>query len=177
MKRMAWHDSSLRPFQRIAVMALAASLAGCAGGMDDLLTYVDEVKARPGGRIDPLPQVKPYETYTYSAAQLRSPFLPDRPQGRAAATGPRPDAGRPKEYLEQFPLDTLKMAGTITLEGTAYGLLQTTDGLIHRVRPGQYVGQNEGRITEISEAGIAVEELVADGVGGFYRRTAAIGGN
>lgn len=176
MMRMAWNESSLRMPLRAAVLALGLALAGCAGGMDDLLTYVDEVKARPGGRIDPLPQVKPYETYSYAASQLRSPFLPDRPQGRAPASGPRPDTSRPKEYLEQFPLDTLKMAGTITLGGNTYGLLQTTDGLIHRVLPGQYVGQNDGRITEVSEAGIAVEELVADGVGGFYRRTAAIGG-
>jgi type IV pilus assembly protein PilP len=176
MMRMAWHENSLRSPLRAAVLALGGLLAGCAGGMDDLLTYVDEVKARPGGRIDPLPQIKPYETYSYSAGQLRSPFLPDRPQGRAPASGPRPDTARPKEYLEQFPLDTLKMAGTVTLGGNTYGLLQTTDGLIHRVLPGQYVGQSDGRITEISEAGITVEELVADGIGGFYRRTAAIGG-
>ena len=176
MKRMSSHDNSLTMFLRVAVLALGAGLAGCAGGMDDLLAYVDEVKARPGGRIDPLPQVKPYETWSYSAGQLRSPFLPDRPQGRGPATGPRPDASRPKEYLEQFPLDTLKMAGTITLGGSVYGLLQTTDGLIHRVLPGQYVGQNDGRITGISEAGITVEELVADGIGGFFPRTAAIGG-
>jgi type IV pilus assembly protein PilP len=173
---MAWHDNSLGTFLRTAMLALCAGLTGCTGGMDDLLGYIDEVKARPGGRIDPLPQVKPYETYSYSAGQLRSPFLPDQPQGRAPASGPRPDSARPKEYLEQFPLDTLKMAGTITLGGSSYGLLQTTDGLIHRVLPGQYVGQNDGRITEISEAGITVEELVADGIGGFYRRTAAISG-
>ncbi|MCC5795632.1 MAG: pilus assembly protein PilP [Chromatiales bacterium] len=162
---------------RMSVLLVLSSLAlaGCSRGMDDLMVYIDEVKARPGGRIEPLPQIQPYETFSYSAGQLRSPFQPDRPQARGPAAGPRPDATRPREYLEQFPLDTLKMAGTVTLGGQTYGLLQTSDGLIHRVLPGQYVGQNEGRITGIGEAGISVEELVADGMGGFFRRPAAIG--
>jgi len=171
MKQMGWHN-----WIRITVVVIGGlGLAGCSRSADDLMTYIDEVKARPGGRIQPLPQVKPYETYSYQAARLRSPFMPDRPQGRAPATGPRPDATRPKEYLEQFPLDTLKMAGTINLGGRDYGLLQTSDGLIHRVLPGQYVGQNDGRITEVSDGGIMVEELVADGIGGFFRRSASIG--
>lgn len=168
----------LRADMTRAVLLLAVSslvLGGCSRSVDDLMAYIDEVKARPGGRIEPLPQIQPYETYAYSAGQLRSPFRPDRPQARGPASGPRPDTTRPREYLEQFPLDTLKMAGTITLGGQTYGLLQTSDGLIHRVLPGQYVGQNEGRITGIGEAGITVEELVADGMGGFFRRPAAIG--
>lgn len=159
---------------RVAAVALVVLLVtGCGGGQQDLLRYIDEVKARPGGRIDPLPQIKPYETFTYEAQTLRSPFLPDSPQGRAAA-GPRPDTARPKEFLEQFPLDTLRMSGTLTQGNVTFGLIQTTDGLLHKVVPGNYLGQNDGRVVAVLPAEIQVEELVPDGMGNFYRRSAAI---
>jgi type IV pilus assembly protein PilP len=157
----------------LLVAAIAVSAAGC-GGNGDLDEYINEVKARPGGRIDPLPQVKPYETFTYEAENLRSPFIPDSPKGRAAA-GPRPEANRPKEYLEQFPLDTLTMVGTLQRENRRYGLLQTQDGMVHRVVAGNYVGQNDGRVIAVTDGEVQVEELVPDGIGGFYKRSAAIG--
>ena len=157
-----------------AVAALALVAAGCGGGNGDLLEYIDQVKARPGGRIEPLPQIKPYETFAYEAQALRSPFMPDSPKGRAAA-GPRPEANRPKEYLEQFPLDTLKMVGTLQRDNNRYALLQTQDGLVHRVVPGNFVGQNDGRVGTVTDGEVQVEELVPDGIGGFYKRSAAIG--
>jgi type IV pilus assembly protein PilP len=156
-------------------MLMVLGLSACGGNMDDLLEYVDEVKARPGGRIEPLPQIKPYQTFTYTAEGLRSPFVPDRQAASAgAASGPRPDTNRAKEYLEQFPLDTLSMVGLLERGGQTYGLVQTGDGLVHRVLPGNFVGQNEGRIVSISESEIEVEELVPDGIGGFFKRSAAI---
>lgn len=158
----------------VSVLLLALSLAACGGGQSDLLKYIDQVKARPGGRIDPLPQIKPYELFTYEAANLRSPFVPDKPAGRAGAAGPRPEATRPKEYLEQFSIDTLKMAGTLTQAGSTYGLLQTQDGLLHRVRPGNYVGQYDGRVVAVTDSEIQIDELVPDGTGGFYKRSATI---
>jgi len=162
------------PIIRMLVLALlAVSAAGC-GSNDDLDEYINDVKARPGGRIEPLPQIKPYEMFAYEAQGLRSPFMPDSPKGRAAA-GPRPEANRPKEYLEQFPLDTLKMVGTLQRDNTRYALLQTQDGLVHRVVAGNYVGQNDGRVLSVADGEIQVEELVPDGIGGFYKRSAAIG--
>ncbi|MCK6370295.1 MAG: pilus assembly protein PilP [Gammaproteobacteria bacterium] len=157
-----------------ALVLLVTVVAGCGSRNDDLLEYVDEVKARPGGRIEPLPQIKPYETFTYEAQSLRSPFVADSPKGRSAA-GPRPEANRPKEYLEQFPLDTLKMVGTLHRDNNRYALLQTQDGMVHRVVPGNYVGQNDGRVVQVTDGEIQVEELVPDGIGGFYKRSAAIG--
>lgn len=157
-----------------ALVLLVTVVAGCGSRNDDLLEYVDEVKARPGGRIEPLPQIKPYETFTYEAQSLRSPFVADSPKGRSAA-GPRPEANRPKEYLEQFPLDTLKMVGTLHRDNNRYALLQTQDGMVHRVIPGNYVGQNDGRVVQVTDGEIQVEELVPDGIGGFYKRSAAIG--
>lgn len=156
-----------------AVVALALGAAGCGGGNGDLLEYIDQIKARPGGRIEPLPQIKPYETFAYEAQALRSPFMPDSPKGRAAA-GPRPEANRPKEYLEQFPLDTLKMVGTLQRNNQRYALLQTRDGLVHRVVPGNYVGQNDGHVLTVTDGEVQLEELVPDGIGGFYKRSAAI---
>ena len=161
--------------QLIMTALLSLLLAGCGGDMDDLLEYVDEVKSRPGGRIEPLPQIKPYQTFDYAAQNMRSPFIPDAAPQRSALSGPRPIVDRPKEYLEGFPLDTLEMVGTLQREGRTYGLVQTQDGLVHRVLPGNYVGQNDGRVTRVMESGIEVEELVPDGIGGFFKRSAAIG--
>ncbi len=158
----------------IVAVFLGALLAGCGGGQSDLLKYIDKVKAQPGGRIEPLPQIKPYDSFSYEADSLRSPFMPDRPAGRASALGPRPDTGRPKEYLEQFPLDTLGMTGTLSRGNDTFGLVQTQDGLLHRVRTGNYLGQYDGRVVAVTDAEIKVEELVPDGIGGFYKRSAAI---
>ena len=150
----------------------ALSLAGCGGGLDELRAEIEKAKARPGGRIEPLPEVAPYESYAYSMSGERSPFMPSRAGDTGG--GPRPDSNRPREYLEQFPLDTLKMVGTLRLGGSNYGLVQTKDGLIHRVVPGNHLGQNDGRITAVSDARIAVVEIVPDGLGGYIERQAAL---
>jgi len=165
-------DSSARTLSGLLLVTVV--LAGCGGGQSDLLKYIDQVKARPGGRIDPLPQIEPYKVFNYEASTLRSPFVPDRPAGRAGASGPRPEAARPKEYLEQFPIDTLAMTGTISMGHGTYGLVQTQDGLLHKVQPGNYIGQYDGRVVAVTQSEIQIEELVPDGIGGFYKRSAAI---
>lgn len=151
-------------------------LGACAGDSDDLDEYINSVKARPGGRIDPLPEITPYEVFTYvaDADGMRSPFLPDTPQASGPAGGMRPDPERPREFLEAFPLDTLRMVGTLNLGATDYGLVQTSDGLIHRVVPGNYLGQNDGRIVDINESKIEIVEIISDGIGGYIERDAAI---
>jgi len=157
----------------LAVLGLTA----CGGDNDDLDQYINEIKARPGGRIDPLPEITPYEIFTYvaDAENIRSPFVPDRPQvAPGTGSGPRPDMERSREFLEDFPLDSLRMVGTLDIGGTVYGLVQTSDGLIHRVVPGNYMGQNDGRITDISESEIDMVEIISDGIGGYIERDAAI---
>lgn len=167
---------SIRSIQHILLAGAAVMLVACSGGQnDELMVYIDKVKARPGGRIEPLPQVKPYETFRYDAGDLRSPFVYNRPKTKGRSNGPRPEQNRSKEYLEQFPLDTLEMVGILNRSDSQYGLLKTSDGLVHRVSVGNYIGQNEGRVLFISESSIDVEELVADGVGSFYKRPASIG--
>jgi type IV pilus assembly protein PilP len=161
----------------LIVVLSASLLSACAGDMDDLDEYVNKIKARPGGRIEPLPEITPYEVFTYvaDAQGMRSPFVPDTPQASGAGGGARPDLDRSREYLESFPLDSLGMVGTLYIGDTMYGLLQTSDGLIHRVVPGNYIGQNDGRITEISESAIELIEIISDGIGGYIERDAAVG--
>ena len=118
--------------------------------------------------------MKPYETFSYAATNLRSPFVQGMPATAMAPGAVRPDFNRPREFLEQFSLDTLRMVGTLRLKGRTYGLIQTQDGLVHRVLPGNRVGQSDGRITAIEEGKISLIEIVTDGMGGFIERPAAI---
>ena len=170
---MADHMTTV--LRTVVAVAVLATVAGCSDDTDQLRAKIAEIKARPGGRIEPLPEVKPYETFAYPASDERSPFEPGMP---ASATGPnaiRPDSSRPREFLEQFSLDTLRMVGTLKLQGRIYGLVQTKDGLVHRVLPGNHLGQSDGRITAIEEGKISLIEIVPDGMGGFVERPAALG--
>jgi type IV pilus assembly protein PilP len=159
----------------ISAAALAVlSLSGCSSGMDQLRKQVDEIKSRPGEAIEPLPEIKPYESFAYNASNMRSPFVPTAPARTDLAAGVRPDVKRPREFLEQFPLDTMRMVGTLQLQGRNYGLVQGKDGLVHRVLPGSFVGQNDGRIVGISSTKISIIEIVPDGLGGYIERPAAL---
>ena len=157
-----------------AVLALIA-LGGCASDQRDLQAWIDEVKARPGGAIEPLPEINPAPSYVYQPANRRSPFVPDSPIGVASDSGIGPDLDRPREYLEREPLDALTMVGTLSNAQGAYGLIQDSEGLIHRVTIGNHIGQNFGRITSILESEIRLVEIIPDGLGGYYERPAAIG--
>jgi type IV pilus assembly protein PilP len=160
----------------VLALLCALALGACTGNMDDLKEYVKQVKARPGGRIEPLPEIKPYESFTYSASNLRSPFMPDTPVVAEAAggSGVRPDTNRNREFLEQFPLDTLRMVGTLEAGGEYFGLVQDKDGLVHRVLPGNHLGQNDGKITKVTPSAIELVEIVPDGLGGYFERPAAV---
>ena len=167
-----------RARQSLTLLAFALTcVAGCGADMDELDSYINEVKARPGGRIEPLPEITPYEIFSYTAdvSGIRSPFAPDTPQVAADADALGPDQNRVKEHLETFSLDTLRMVGTMDMQGTEYGLVQSSDGLVHRVVPGNYMGQNDGRITEITDSEILLVEIISDGIGGYVERDAAVG--
>ena len=157
----------------IGLMLAALVAAGCSGGQSDLTRWIEATKKKPGGRIQPLPEVKPYETYVYAAANLRSPF---QPQGPKSANGQnlRPSSRRSREFLEGFSLDTLKMVGTFKVGGNFYGLVQSKDGLVHKVQPGNYLGQNDGKVTEITGGRISLVEIIPDGLGGYIERPASL---
>lgn len=160
-------------FVAIAAMALLA-LAGCSTEMQELQAKVKEIKERPGERIEPLPEIRPYEAFAYSASALRSPFVPSAPARSDLAAGIRPDVKRPREFLEQFPLDTMRMVGTLQLHSRNFGLVQGKDGLVHRVLPGNFMGQNDGRIVGITSTKISIIEIIPDGLGGYIERPAAL---
>lgn len=155
-------------------LAVLLLLGGCASDMDELQQQVTEIKSRPGERIEPLPEIKPYEAFAYGATSMRSPFIPSAPARGDVASAVRPDIKRSREFLEQFPLDTMRMVGTLQLQGRNYALVQGKDGLVHRVLPGNFMGQNDGRIVGITSTKISIIEIVPDGLGGYIERPAAL---
>jgi type IV pilus assembly protein PilP len=159
----------------LTILGLSLVLAACSSDQRDLQAYIDEVKARPGGTIEPLPEIRPAPSFSYQPGERRSPFVPEQPQRAQASTGINPDLDRPREYLEQEPLDALTMVGTLSNVAGNFGLVQDSDGLVHRVTVGNFMGQNYGRITNISESEIQLVEIIRDGLGGYYERPAAIG--
>lgn len=167
---MRHHSRSFARSLLWVVMPLLVT--ACSDPLADLRGEIERAKARPGGRIEPLPEVRPYVSVEYTMADERSPFTPGT--DLEGAGGLRPDSDRPREYLEQFPLDTLSMVGTLTLGGVQYGLVRTNDGLIHRVVVGNHLGQNDGRVESINEANIGVVEIVPDGLGGYVERQAGL---
>lgn len=160
------------------LIALALLLGACTHDNSDLEQYIAEVKARPPAAIEPVPQIREYEPFPYRADGRRDPFVPMQPE-RGATTAPvgggiRPDRDRPREPLEEFPLDSLRMVGTIEKGGVRYALVRAPDGVIHRVKVGNHMGQNFGRITRITETEIRLVEIVPDGFGGWMERPAAV---
>lgn len=155
-------------------------LTGCVTtGMDDLEQYLTEVKNRKAPPIDPLPEIKQVETFLYVAGDRRNPFEPEKreeaPSEEAAGEGGiAPDPFRVKEELEAFSLDTIRMVGILKQQDTMWGLVQTKDGIIHRVKVGNYLGENHGQIMRISEERIDLTEIVPDTKGGFRERRASL---
>lgn len=171
-----------RPLTALILSASLAALAGCSQDMSDLQGEVDRIKQRPAAPIEPVPEMAPFESYTYpeTTAGMRSPFAELR-FGEAAAgpmttdtSGPRPDPSRPREVLEEFPLDALRMVGTLQQEGMLWGLIRDPSGTIHRVQPGNYMGQNHGRIMTLSDQQASLVELVPNGRGGWMEREASL---
>ena len=153
-------------------------LAGCASqDMTDLQDYVAEVKGRPASGIEPIPEVKQVVGFVYSAKNRRDPFT--KQEDETAVTeavldnGVRPDPNRRKEELESYSLDSLRMVGTLEQDEQTWGLVKTSDGTIHRVSQGNYMGHNDGRITRISEDRIELIELVPTG-SGFLEKEVAV---
>lgn len=157
----------------LCAAALAVALCGCSSRDADLSQFITQTKQEQPTGVKPLPEVKPYESFVYAAQSLRSPFVPGG-SGAGGVPGLRPDSHRNREFLEQFALDTLKMVGTLQMGGKNYGLVQTRDGLVHRVLPGNYLGQNDGHVTAVTASKINVTEIVPDGLGGYMERPAAL---
>jgi type IV pilus assembly protein PilP len=160
-----------------AALLAPALLVGCGNDMSDLERYVAEVKSRKSTDIEPIPQPKQYEAFAYVPGGRPDPFIrPEAADRRVAdaGNGLRPDIRRNREPLEEFPLDGLRMVGTIVFNNRVYALVRAPDGVVHRVSPGNHMGQNYGEITAIDEGQIQLREIVPDGFGGWMQRPAVI---
>lgn len=159
--------------------SLALGLASCGGNdMADLRAYVDEVRGRPKTGIDPLPGFAPVDTYRFSPEGLRDPFQPAEPPEEvelddSGGDGIRPDINRPREDLESYSLDSLRMVGTVNANSVRWGLVKANDGTIHRVRVGNYVGRSYGKILRIMEDRIELMEIIPDTRPGKWRERPA----
>ena len=162
-------------FRFIALGLALGMLAGCNASADfqDLQAYMDEVRAKPKGSIEPTPSFAPYEAFTYSVGSLRHPFQRQiKSEAAERHRGDRdvkPDETRIRQFLEEFNIETFTMVGTLGDNSGTYALVSGADG-VHRVRAGDYLGRNHGRIVEIGEAEINVLEIVPDGEGGWLER-------
>ena len=154
--------------------------------MDDLDKQVSAIMSRPGGGIDPIPEIKPYAAYVYESGKsgAHNPFkrfyIQERSISLEEQQGPVDDGlteemrneiqNRNREELERFELDSLKMVGTLQNEKNNWGIVIDPSGVVHRVKTGNYVGLNVGKITSIEEEQIEIREIVKDGSGRYEER-------
>lgn len=147
-------------------------LVGCLSTVDrSVVEFVKKTKAQKPGAIEALPTFKTAKTFTYDATQLRNPFesfaLSTSEKPANIRQEPRPDQNRPKEPLEDYPIDSLRMVGTLERDGIFFALLRDGTGIVHLVQVGNYIGKNSGRIEKISEAELSVREWLQNGKGGW----------
>lgn len=162
----------------LCIVTLVMS-GGCSRSKSqrELEAYVQQIKSRKIKEIEPLPEVKPYETFTYADSDLRSPFVPSIAQDVARGAGDngiRPDTNRRKEPLESFPLDSLRMVGSVEKDGRKWAIVVDTDGAVHRVTSGNFIGQNDGKIESITEEKMIINEIIPDSAGGWRERKASM---
>ncbi|PYY70194.1 pilus assembly protein PilP [Pseudomonas jessenii] len=161
-----------------AVLLLSA-LSGCGAGddYDDLDEYMSEMRLRGPGRIEPTPVIRSYPAFTYNAANLRSPFSPqistDLAARRKGSHNVKPDPDRVRQYLEGFNIEQFEMVGTLSNAAGSYVLLRGAGG-VHRLKVGDYLGRNDGRIVAISGSQVDVVEIVPDGQGAWLERPRTI---
>ena len=162
---------------RAAAIWVCACLAltACGGsGHPDLDAWMKEQGKTAKGKLDPLPQIKPYDPFTYNAFDLPDPFKPRKIEPTKGGGKLAPDFTRRKEPLESFPLESLIMVGTLAKNKTTYALVATPERDVFQVRAGNYMGQNYGVITEIGDSELKLKELLQDGAGDWTERSSSL---
>ena len=157
------------------LVATAVVVAGCSGeSHQDLREWMREQGKGAQGKLAPLPQIRPYEPFAYNAFDLPDPFKPRKIEPAKGNDRLAPDLARRREPLESFPLESLSMVGTLAKERAMYALVRTPDKDIYQVRSGNFMGQNFGVITGISDTEIKLKELVQDSAGDWTERSSAL---
>ena len=159
--------------KRVALILLTVFLAGCSGEEhSDLKQELNNLSKDLRGKIDPLPVVKPYEPVPYAASDMPDPFGPAKIElvtKSASGGGLKPDLNRPKEPLESYPLESLRMVGVLQQSKQTFALVKA-DTSLYRVKVGNYLGQNFGLVTSIGENQVQLRELVQDATGDWTER-------
>lgn len=161
---------------------IVMTLSACQQEKQDLNVFVAEVKLRPHADIAPIPVMKPYEKFSYAAADLRDPFVPtvieipaNEENVKMIDNGIHPDTQRLKEALEFYSLSELVLVGTLEQESDGiWGLVRAPDGIIHRVQIGNYIGQNHGKVLTITDVDLTLKEIIPDGNGGYLEHEASL---
>lgn len=177
---------------RLTIVVLAIlGIAGCVSSdMSDLEKQVSKIMSKPGGRLEPLPEIKPYEAYVYESgkSEARNPFkrfyVVEQSLAIEESEGPVDDGlteemrneiqNRNREELEGFELDSIRMVGTLQSEDNHWGIVIDPGGVVHRVKTGNYIGLNIGKITSIEEEQIEVREIIKDNSGRYGERKALL---
>ena len=163
---------------RLVYLLLASILlTGCGGEeFQDLNDFVKNSGADMRGKIPPPPEVKLYEPFVYdNEANLPDPFKPRKPDLRSGRGGiNQPDLERPKEALEEFPLENLRMVGYLFQNKIGYAVIRAPDGKLHRIKAGNYIGLNFGLIKEVTETEVIVKEVVQDSAGDWSDRVSSL---
>ena len=160
------------------LIAGSLTLAGCVDSDDsDLRQWVSAEKAKPATGIEPLPEIRPYEAFIYSADNLRSPFESARPEAigelgsiENCEQDVRPDPNRVREELEDYALQSLEMVGSLSQDNEAWALIKQDSGSIHRVQVGNHLGLNHGKIVNINEQSLTLMEIIPNGQGCWEAR-------
>ena len=161
---------------KACTLLLGLLLTGCGGEeFQDIKDFIKESEKGLKGRVEPLPEVKPYEPFNYSAFDLPDPFKPRKIEPIKGGGGKlQPDINRRKEALEVYPLENLRMVGTLEQKNVIYALVKTPDNNLYRVKTGNYMGQNFGLITDVSEASLKLKELIQDSTGDWSERESSL---
>ena len=161
--------------KRLLVPIAVVVLASCSSEIEELKSFVRDSEKGLPRRIEPLPPVKPFEPFAYEGFDLPDPFKPRKlaPPKEGAGGGLAPDLNRRKEPLEAFPLEQLKMVGTLSQGKDTYAIVRA-DKTLYRVKKGNYMGQNFGLITDVNESEIKLKEIVQDSAGDWAERQSVL---
>ncbi|NDP41474.1 MAG: pilus assembly protein PilP [Aromatoleum sp.] len=156
-------------------VAIGVLLAGCGGeSHQDLRAWMAEQGKGARGKLEPLPQMRPYEPFAYNAFDLPDPFKPRKIEPTKGGSKLAPDLMRRKEPLEAYPIESLNMVGTLARDKNVYALVRTPEKDLYQVRAGNYLGQNFGVITGVTDNEVRVKELVQDGAGDWTERSSTL---
>jgi len=150
-------------------------LAGCGqGATDDLQVFMAEAGKGRQPALEPMPPIKPVESYIFESANVLDPFQMRSMKSQGTGGGRVPDMNRPRGPLESYPLDALKMVGTLAKGGQTYALVKTPDNTLYRVKKGDYLGQNYGKVITMTGTGIELVETLQDGTGDWVESKASL---